>query len=170
MKKILLRMFLFCRCWPFCLIPFCCGSLNVTEHYCSNCDKLLGKYKGWKGKADPWSLSVRNVAKSFIVEIVTKKFMCKCVWGYIQWSAGRKIFLISSQSLNKAVAKGQHYNVTIVTKMDKLGVRSVEKWDILKILWQTVLRMGALCAENKHQCVQLLFFAVFVRNNSFLKL
>lgn len=40
-------------CWPFCLIPFCCGSLNVTEHYCSNCDKLLGKYKGWKGKADP---------------------------------------------------------------------------------------------------------------------
>ena len=27
--------------------------LQVTEHYCSNCDILLGKYKGWKGKAAP---------------------------------------------------------------------------------------------------------------------
>jgi len=35
-------------CWPCCLIPFCCPPLNVTEHYCSNCGKLLGKYKGWK--------------------------------------------------------------------------------------------------------------------------
>ena len=27
--------------------------IQVTEHYCSNCDILLGKYKGWKGKAAP---------------------------------------------------------------------------------------------------------------------
>lgn len=40
-------------CWPCVCVPFCCGTLNVTEHYCSNCDKLLGKYKGWKGRADP---------------------------------------------------------------------------------------------------------------------
>jgi len=37
-----------CVCWPCCLIPFCCNSLMVTEHYCPNCDTLLGKYKGWK--------------------------------------------------------------------------------------------------------------------------
>lgn len=35
-------------CWPCCLIPFCLSKLNVTEHYCSNCNTLLGKYKGWK--------------------------------------------------------------------------------------------------------------------------
>lgn len=35
-------------CWPCCLVPFCCPPLNVTEHYCSSCDTLLGKYKGWK--------------------------------------------------------------------------------------------------------------------------
>eukprot|EP00096_Caligus_rogercresseyi_P007687 TRINITY_DN2568_c0_g1_i1.p1 TRINITY_DN2568_c0_g1~~TRINITY_DN2568_c0_g1_i1.p1 ORF type:complete len:130 (+),score=32.13 TRINITY_DN2568_c0_g1_i1:306-695(+) len=31
-----------------CLIPFCCQCLYVTEHYCSNCEILLGKYKGWE--------------------------------------------------------------------------------------------------------------------------
>lgn len=43
-----LCIFLF---WPCALIPFCCPSLNVTEHYCSNCGRLLGKYKGWKKSA-----------------------------------------------------------------------------------------------------------------------
>lgn len=38
-------------CCVCCWVPFCVGKLNVTEHYCSNCEKLLGKYKGWKGKA-----------------------------------------------------------------------------------------------------------------------
>ena len=43
------------RCWPCCLVPFCIPNLNVTEHYCSNCGRLLGKYKGWKKwrKIDP---------------------------------------------------------------------------------------------------------------------
>lgn len=35
-------------CWPCCLVPFCCSPLNVTEHYCTNCNTLLGKHKGWK--------------------------------------------------------------------------------------------------------------------------
>lgn len=38
-------------CWPFCLVPFCCPPLNVTEHYCAKCNRLLGKYKGWKKSA-----------------------------------------------------------------------------------------------------------------------
>ncbi|XP_023342145.1 cell death-inducing p53-target protein 1 homolog [Eurytemora carolleeae] len=39
--------------WPCCLLPFCFGYLNITEHRCSNCYKVLGRYKGWKGRADP---------------------------------------------------------------------------------------------------------------------
>lgn len=35
-------------CIPCCVIPFCLSRYNVTEHYCSNCNTLLGKYKGWK--------------------------------------------------------------------------------------------------------------------------
>jgi len=41
-------------CLPCACLPFCSNRLKVTEHYCSNCNRLLGKYKGWKGKADPW--------------------------------------------------------------------------------------------------------------------
>jgi hypothetical protein len=41
------------RCIPCAFIPFCSSRLNVTEHYCPNCDILLGKYKGWKGRAAP---------------------------------------------------------------------------------------------------------------------
>ena len=50
-------LFLF-RCIPCALIPFCMRKFKVTEHYCSreDCGILLGKYKGWKGKAAPWSL------------------------------------------------------------------------------------------------------------------
>jgi len=40
-------------CIPCAFIPFCSSRLNVTEHYCPNCDILLGKYKGWKGRAAP---------------------------------------------------------------------------------------------------------------------
>jgi len=40
-------------CIPCSCIPFCSNTLKVTEHYCSNCGRLLGKYKGWKGRADP---------------------------------------------------------------------------------------------------------------------
>lgn len=40
----------FFACWPCCLFPFCYQKFNVTEHYCSNCNILLGKYKGWKKK------------------------------------------------------------------------------------------------------------------------
>eukprot|EP00090_Calanus_glacialis_P002146 TRINITY_DN11613_c0_g1_i1.p1 TRINITY_DN11613_c0_g1~~TRINITY_DN11613_c0_g1_i1.p1 ORF type:complete len:145 (-),score=17.63 TRINITY_DN11613_c0_g1_i1:144-578(-) len=40
-------------CWPCAPIPFCMTRFNVTEHKCSNCGKLLGKYKGWKGRAGP---------------------------------------------------------------------------------------------------------------------
>merc|ERR1739848_496669 len=36
-----------CLCLPCALIPFCSSRLKVTEHYCSHCDILLGKYKGW---------------------------------------------------------------------------------------------------------------------------
>jgi len=43
----------FCLCWPCLPIPFCSSRLRQTEHYCSNCNRLLGTYKGWKGKADP---------------------------------------------------------------------------------------------------------------------
>jgi len=45
-------------CIPCALIPFCMRKFKVTEHYCSreDCGILLGKYKGWKGKAAPWSL------------------------------------------------------------------------------------------------------------------
>jgi len=42
-----LSLLLLC-CVPFC----CCDCLNITEHRCSNCGRLLGKYKGWKGHAD----------------------------------------------------------------------------------------------------------------------
>lgn len=35
-------------CLPCCCLPFCYPPLNVTEHYCPNCNILLGKYKGWK--------------------------------------------------------------------------------------------------------------------------
>ena len=42
------------RCIPCALVPFCMTRFRVTEHYCSNCGILLGKYKGWKGKATPW--------------------------------------------------------------------------------------------------------------------
>jgi len=42
-----------CLCVPCALIPFCSSRLKVTEHYCSRCDILLGKYKGWKGTAAP---------------------------------------------------------------------------------------------------------------------
>jgi len=40
-------------CWPCSVLPFCSSRLKVTRHFCSNCDTLLGVYKGWKGKADP---------------------------------------------------------------------------------------------------------------------
>eukprot|EP00088_Acartia_fossae_P004085 TRINITY_DN11746_c0_g1_i1.p1 TRINITY_DN11746_c0_g1~~TRINITY_DN11746_c0_g1_i1.p1 ORF type:complete len:152 (-),score=14.75 TRINITY_DN11746_c0_g1_i1:594-1049(-) len=40
-------------CLPCACIPFCMDKFKVTEHYCSNCGILLGKYKGWKGRADP---------------------------------------------------------------------------------------------------------------------
>ncbi|XP_059098249.1 lipopolysaccharide-induced tumor necrosis factor-alpha factor homolog [Tigriopus californicus] len=35
-------------CWPCCLLPFCYSKLNITEHYCPNCNIKLGKYKAWK--------------------------------------------------------------------------------------------------------------------------
>jgi len=38
-------------CIPCALVPFCMTRFRVTEHYCSNCGILLGKFKGWKGKA-----------------------------------------------------------------------------------------------------------------------
>lgn len=42
-----------CLCLPCALIPFCMSRFNITEHRCSNCGKVLGKYKGWKGNARP---------------------------------------------------------------------------------------------------------------------
>jgi len=40
-------------CLPCACVPFCMSRFKITKHYCSNCDALLGKYKGWKGRADP---------------------------------------------------------------------------------------------------------------------
>jgi len=45
-----------CMCfflmWPCCLLPFCCSSLFVTKHRCSNCGRVLGTYNAWTGRAD----------------------------------------------------------------------------------------------------------------------
>ncbi|XP_075236306.1 lipopolysaccharide-induced tumor necrosis factor-alpha factor homolog isoform X2 [Lycorma delicatula] len=32
-------------CWPCMCLPFFCQSLKVANHYCSNCNKFLGRYK-----------------------------------------------------------------------------------------------------------------------------
>ena len=95
------------RCIPCAFIPFCSSRLNVTEHYCPNCKKsfwlpidwcdlyiyfsvetfwhgnisgdiLLGKYKGWKGRAAPW----RNVRTQEIWEMGWKD-LCKTMWNKI---------------------------------------------------------------------------------------
>ena len=50
------QLIIWSRCIPCALVPFCMTRFRVTEHYCSNCGILLGKYKGWKGKAAPWGL------------------------------------------------------------------------------------------------------------------
>jgi lipopolysaccharide-induced tumor necrosis factor-alpha factor len=42
-----------CLCLPCAVVPFFMSRFNVTEHYCGNCDRLLGTYKGWKGRAAP---------------------------------------------------------------------------------------------------------------------
>jgi len=41
-------------CLPCALLPLCLPKFKITEHFCGNCGRLLGKYKGWKGRAGPW--------------------------------------------------------------------------------------------------------------------
>ncbi len=126
--------------------------------------------QGLEGQSWPLKLKCQKCCKEFYCRNCNEKvYVQVCMRLYRGQWVGRKNFHVSSQSLNKAVAKGPHYNVAIVTKKDKLGVRSVVKWNILKILWQTLLPMGALCAKYKQQYMQLLFFAVFARKEFFFK-
>ena len=79
-----------CRCIPCALVPFCVPKLKVTEHYCSNCDTLLGKYKGWKGKAAPW-LHQKLLLTFFSHNNILEVFKILQVRDYLLW----KVFKIA---------------------------------------------------------------------------
>ncbi len=124
--------------------------------------------QGLEGQSGPLKLKCQKCCKEFYCRNCSEKvYVQVCMRLYSgQWE-GKQIWI---QSLNKAVANGHHYNVTVVTIVDKLCVRSVAKWDIFKILCQIVLPMGALCAKKCSNVYNCYFSRFLFGNISFLKL